>query len=258
MSLSWAHKRQLLFGSIVFVVVAGISSSYIYFTFFNKTPTCFDRKQNGNEQGVDCGGVCTLACTNQVMAEPVKLWSRPFVVAHGVANLVAYMQNPNVGYIGQPASYIFRVYDKDNVLIGVREGSAYIPQAKEFAIFEPGFNTGELEPVRAIFEFTEPIYWLRAKSGKTEFVVNNINTTGVAVSPRVDAKIENKTINRYKNIEVVALVYDSEDNAIAASRTIVDDLPGGAIENVTFTWPEPFTSPEARVEIIPKVPVKIN
>lgn len=256
MSISWAKKRQLAYGTLVSVVILIVGSVYVYFGFFNEDPTCYDRKQNGAEHGIDCGGTCSIACNTEVNPEPVLLWARPFEVAKGVNNLVAYLQNPNVGYVGRSVEYLFRVYDKENVLIGTRISRVTIPPVKNFAIFEQSFSSGERKAAKAFFEFTEPIVWEKFTSLKPELAVGNIVTTSVSTSPQVTAEIENKTINRYRNIEVVAVVYDSAGNAMAASKTMVDDLPGGAVIPLIFTWPEPFTSPESKVEIIPKLPIK--
>jgi len=56
--------------------------------------------------------------------------------------------------------------------------------------------------------------------------------------PRVVATLENRTVNPIQNVEVVAIVYDSNDNAVAASRTFVDILDKNASEDVVFTWPK--------------------
>ncbi len=255
MALTWAKQRQLLYGTIVSLVILGVLGSYIYFTFFNKAPTCFDRKQNGEEQGIDCGGNCVTACRNQVIAEPIVLWARPFVVAHGLTNLVAYLQNPNVNYVGNSVEYLFRVYDKKNVLIGTRVGRVTIPPVKNFAIFEPAFDSGETEPVKAFFEFDEPITWLRFSSFKPEFYISNTALSSENTSPRIDAMIENKTINRYKNVPVVVIVYDKEGNAIASSKTVIDSISGNQSLPLVFTWPQPFSEPYSKIEIIPQLPL---
>ncbi len=255
MALSWAKRRQFLYGTIVSLVILIFGGSYVYFTFFNVTPTCFDNKQNGDEQGLDCGGSCSVACRGQVIAEPILLWSRPFEVAPGLTNLVAYLQNPNVSYVGHPVGYFFRVYDKDNVLIGTRSGTVTIPPVKNFAIFEQGFNSGGRTPVKAFFEFSDPIVWELFRSTKPELAVNDTRTSTESDVTHVDAVLENKTINRYQKIEVVAIIYDALGNAIAASKTVVDDLPGGGSVNLSFTWPQPFSGSVSKVEIIPKLPI---
>ncbi len=228
-----------------------------YFLFFNRQPTCFDGKQNGTETGIDCGGACAQvrACTQDVLPQPIVMWSRPFSVARGLHNLVAYVQNPNVNYTAEPIEYLFRVYDAENVLLGIREGYALVPPTKSFPIFEAAFNAGERQPAKAVFEFTQPAIWRRFETSVPELLVYDERLRNASSSPRIDAMIQNKTINRYRDIEVVAIIYDAADNARAASRTLVDVLPGGESQPLIFTWPEPFDFNVVRIEITPKLPI---
>ena len=252
---SWAAKRQLLYSSIIIIALLLIIGTPSYFYFFNKTATCFDNKQNQDETGVDCGGGCEKACKIDVVALPVTIWSRAFPVTNGIYNLAAYVQNPNVEYVAGPTQYIFRVYDRENVLIGVREGTADIPPTKTFPIFEQGFSADQRIPVTTFFEFTRDVQWKKYQGSKAELEVTDIKTSNLDTAPRIDAVLVNKTINRYAHVEVVALVYDEKGNAMAASRTFIDDLQSTASAPLFFTWPKPFPSTVSKVEIIPKLSI---
>ena len=252
---SWAHQRQLMYGSIVVLFLALVIGVPTYLIFFNNAPTCFDGKMNASESGVDCGGTCDRACASEVLPEPIVSWSRPFSVAGGLHNLIAYVQNPNVSYTAEPISYIFLVYDKDNVLIGTREGYAKIPPTKTFPIFEPAFNAGTREPVKASFEFTAPTVWNRFENAKPELDIIDERVLSVDTSPIIKATLVNRTINKYTNVEVVAIVYNQNGNAFAASKTVVDIVRGNTESPLVFTWPTAFIEPVSKVEIIPKLPI---
>ena len=252
---SWAKQRQLMYGSAVFIFLALVIGTPVYVMFFNKAATCFDGKQNGNETGMDCGGQCIKACANEVSPQPIVIWARPFNVTNGLTNLVAYVQNPNVDYVADPVEYLFRVYDKDNVLIGTRIGKVSVPPSKVFPIFEQAFDAGFSKPVKAYFEFTEPLVWKKFSSSKPEFDVIDKRLINASSSPQLNATLVNKTIDTYRNIEVVALIYDTDGNAIAASRTIVDVLYGNSEAPLIFTWPNGFTANTSKIEIIPKLPL---
>ena len=70
----------------------------------------------------------------------------------------------------------------------------------------------------------------------------------------MDAVITNKTTDVFKNIETIAILYDSDKNAIQVSRTYIPILADNNSKNVTFTWPTGFPKSIATIEIIPKVP----
>jgi hypothetical protein len=82
---SWSQKRQIIYFSIPFFLFL-LVLSFVYFSFFYKPATCFDGVKNGNETGIDCGGSCSLVCTNDAL-KPITLWSKAFAVTDDVYNL---------------------------------------------------------------------------------------------------------------------------------------------------------------------------
>lgn len=256
--MSWNSQRQLIYGSAVLLFLILVIGIPVYNVFFNKAPSCFDNKLNQNETGVDCGGMCERACVLDVVSLPVTVWSRAFLVTEGMYNLVAYVQNPNVEYVAEPTRYIFRVYDKDNVLIGVREGTADVPPTKTFPIFEQGFDTGYREPVSTFFSFIRSVPWKKYQGSLPELEIADERITEASTGVRIDAVLINKTINQYMQIEVVAIVYDAEGNAMASSRTFVEKLEGSASAPLVFTWPKEFPSEVSKIEIIPKLPISLT
>lgn len=253
MTSQWAAKRKLKYGIIVIIaviIIVGVPS----FLFFYKSPTCFDNKKNQNEEGVDCGGVCTRLCPSDISA-PIIMWQRVFLVSPGVYNAVAYIQNPNVLTRVDNVGYVFRLYDKDNALITQKTGRTFLPANQKFAVFEAGIRTGVRVPVRTTFEFTESLSWIQNPANYKDpaVVVENITLTNDSSLPRIDATIRNLSLEKVKTLGVVAVIYDADDNAIAASRTVVENLSAQSRSSVTFTWPAPFPGPAVRKEIILRV-----
>ncbi len=244
-----------MYGSVFSIIVLSIVGIPAYFYFFNKQETCLDNKQNQNETGIDCGGVCARACMQDVIAEPIQLWARAFKVSDGVYNLAAYVQNANVRYVANPAEYVFSVYDKENILIGQRIGKSAVPPVKSFPIFEQSLDIGQREIGKVQFEFTEPLVWNRFESVRPELGISETRIVNASTSPRIDAKLVNNTLTRFDNIEVIAIVYGADDNAIASSRTFVSVLQSQSTVDMVFTWPNAFPEAVTKIDIIPKLPI---
>lgn len=208
------------------------------FILYYKMPTCSDGKKNGAETGVDCGGACDLLCSFEGL-NPIILWSRAFKVTNGVYSAVAYIQNPNINSETE-VSYVFKLYDSNNALISTKANRTFIPKNKVLAIFEQNISVGEKVPVRATFEFTSEMAWRKNSAVQPELVITQKSLVGEETRPRVDAVIENKSIETVEQIEVVAVVYDSLGNAFAASRTFVDKLAKDESARISFTWLQPF------------------
>lgn len=249
--MSWAQKRRLIYSSIILVVflLAVVLPTILH---FYKAPTCFDKKQNQDELGIDCGGSCSLLCSVQYVPLNV-LWSRFSKVSPGVYNVLAYIENPNINAGANNLNYVFKLYDKDGALLKERTGQTFAPANKIMAVFEPELLTGNQVPQRLEFSFTSPAVWLKQDSKETGLSISELVISREESAPRLSAVLTNKTINQIKKIEAVGIIYNTDGNTIAFSRTIIDSLLGKETRNIFFNWPAPFSSPATRSEIILKI-----
>ncbi len=250
--MTWALKRQIFY-VLILVLFFAVLGFLIFYPKINKAPSCADNKQNGNETGIDCGGSCLNACLAEV--DPVSvLWARAFRVIPGRYNALAYLENQNGNAAVSKINYRFRFADKNNVYIGKREGSAYVPLSGRFAIFEPGIDIGNSVPVYTTFEFTQIPQWVtipQEKIDQLKVLVSNINLENEETSPVLSAVIENNSLFSIPKIDVVAILYDADNNAVSASRTYLEMLEGEESREVNFTWPEHFSGKVIAKEIIP-------
>ncbi len=250
--MTWALKRQIFY-VIVLVIFISVFGFLIISPYFQTPPTCTDGTQNGNEVGVDCGGSCLLACVDTLDSIAI-LWSRAFRVVDSRYNAVAYLENHNTTAAINKIKYRFRFADANNIYIGKREGEAFIPPGSKFAIFEPAIDIGNSIPVYTTFEFSEVPVWVQivdVRLKQLNISVSKITLMGEDTSPILSATIKNNSILIIPDVNVVAILYDAKGNAIAASRTYLNQLKMEESKDINFTWPEPFSSPVVTKEIIP-------
>lgn len=253
---SWATKRK-------FIVITGlVILALVFFLIFIKpsleqTPTCFDGIQNGKENGIDCGGSCALFC--DINALPlVSVWSRSFEVIPGRYNAIAIVENQNTDTAIFSISYEFKLYDDNNVFIARRTGKTYILPNNQTAIFAPGISVGDRIPVRTDFAFTQEPLWLQTPKGLGQGLtptVTNIVMKDPFTKPALTATIKNNSRYDLTNFDVVAVLYDSNNNALGASTTFIESLAEGGSYDVFFTWQKPFNEEPVRIEILPQVNV---
>lgn len=252
----WAQKRKSFYFFIFVLFLGGGVILPAYFLLY-RPPTCFDGKQNGGERGIDCGGKCVKLCPSQYL-EPNIIWARAIKVKQNIYSALAYIENPNIDAGADSISYIFRIKDKEGILIYERKGKTSIPPNKFFAVFEDGISTGEKIPAEVFFEFTSNALWRKQDNKESGISVSRKEISNEEKSPRIDATLENKTLQHIFNVEVVAIVYDMDDNALGFSRTFIDRFDKEGTQNITFTWPRPFDGIVARIEIIPRVYTMID
>jgi len=246
----WSVRRRFFYVAI-FVALIVIVTVVILFAN-KKEPSCFDNEQNQDELGVDCGGVCSNVCQNET-TELITLWARAFKVGPGNHGVAALIENPNI-FGAEELVYRFRLYDQDNLLVNERVGSTYVNPDERFIIYESNINTGNRTVMRAFLELENQSAWKRFETElpKPDISVRNKRII-VEPSPRVSATLENKSFFALSDIEVTAVVFAEDQNAIAASKTIVPSLKPDEVKEIFFTWPESFSRKASYVEIFPRV-----
>lgn len=249
MGLTWSGRRKFIYilSSIaLLLVVVGVPG----FFAFKNTPSCFDNKQNQNEQGVDCGGECMKLC--KASLDPLtKNWQRSFKVSDTSYTAAAYLNNRNnAEAFGVP--YTFTLYDSDNQIITTREGKAYIPPApKPIYIIETGIDVGEKVPVHTLFEYKDTFNWLAVRKPQPELIVKNPQRVPSSLGELITATITNPTFNEVKLVRITVIVYDTQGNALAASKSLLSNLKGESEQQVSFTWPAKFTQAVSKIEVTP-------
>ena len=194
-----------------------------------------------------------MACLSQVDKISV-IWARSFRVIAGRYNAVAYLENHNTNTAVNKISYRFRFADANNLYIGKREGSTYVPPSGKFAVFEPGIDIGNSTPVYTTFEFTQTPVWTQVPQDKIDqlkVTVSNITLVNEDTSPVLSASIKNNSLFTIPEVNIIAILYDANHNAVSASRTYLDLLNGEESKDLTFTWPEPLPGNIVAKEIIP-------
>lgn len=253
--MDWATRKKMGCFGMIGIIVAIVAGYFIYVNFIKTTPTCFDGVLNQNERGIDCGGICALVCTADAKVI-VPVWSRVFNTAGDVHSVVAYVENQNITAGVKKINYEFRIYDEKNILAGEPiSGTTFIAPNDKTAIYASPIKTGNRIPKNVFFKFTSTPEWITTEEKYTQpqLSVENIQLTDQQTAPKISANIVNNTLFTYNNIEVVALLYDINGNAINASKTTIDVIAEQSSEIVNFTWPQPLGADVARIEIIPRL-----
>ena len=234
MALSWGERRKFTYIAVVIFIVLLLAWG-AYTTFFSTPPTCFDAKQNGNEQGIDCGGSCSLICQNQAH-QPSVAWARAFLTASSTYTAAAYIQNSNVGAGARSVAYSFQLFDADNQLVVERDGTTDLPPLATIPLVEPNISTGSRTVTHALFAFSNLPIWVKVPQN----AIPPVTVTSQQLSAdgsRLSLMLMNDTIHDVTNITVVGVLFDTNGTAVAASKSLVASLPHKSSQQVVFTWP---------------------
>jgi hypothetical protein len=251
--MSWAGKRQFLIISVVgAVVITAVALTAI--AVFYKAPSCMDNTQNQGEEGIDCGGPCSTLCTASVTA-PQVLFVRELSRLHGRTDVIAYIQNSNAAAAAKGVRFTITLYGPDNIIVAQKDGMADLPPKSTVPVFVPNFYSGEREVARAFLTFdTNSFSWYRYTDDRPVLSAKNIFLSA-GDAPRLTSDIFNPSALNLFRVPVVATIFDANNNAIAASATVLEVIPAMNSAQAIFTWPEALSAPAAKEEIIPLAPL---
>ncbi len=234
MAIGWGAQRKILYFSAV-TIIGGLILLILYFNFFVVAPSCFDGRQNGDETGVDCGGSCTLLCSNQAHA-PSVLWARAFLVASSTYTVAAYVQNTNAGAGAKNVHYTFQLFDAKNSLITEQSGIIDLPPAQVIPIIETGITTGQRTVARTLFSFSDIPVWNKVPA--TALPALSISSENLSADgTRLSATITNNSFENVMNLTAAAVIFNTDNVAVAASKSLMKNLAQKSSQEVVFTWP---------------------
>lgn len=250
--MNWAQRRKLAYlsGVILFFVAVG---AFVYYKATSVTPTCFDGKKNGGESGIDCGGACYQYCPNELNNPKIR-WSKPVIIKPGLSHAIAYIEHSYPTAASRNMKYSFKIYDDKNTLITERFGNTFLGPMGRTAIVETLIETGNLTPAVARLSFLPNLPWEKIPIEFSEVIIKSEKTLlePFLGGTRLTATIENEARITFQDLDVVAILYDRDDNAITVSKSVLKLLPGLESRTIYFTWPENLVEKVSRVEVLPR------
>lgn len=236
MDLNWRSQRQIIIFTTYFLIVA-IPVAIFAFFMLHKSPTCFDKIQNADEEGIDCNGSCQLKCSGTYRDIKVN-FARGMKVSDDVYNVFALVENYNTNVRFPNLPYIIKFYSTEGKLLGSASGSlAVLPQSKA-AIYLPNLKLTQA-PKTIDLSFSE---YKAFTMYDTESIPKNVSVDnwqaqrGANNSLQVVGELKNPNNREVKNVSVYAMLFDDTDTVYAVSRTKVYSVIGREKVAVAFTW----------------------
>jgi hypothetical protein len=139
-----------------------------------------------------------------------------------------------VGAAARNVAYSFQLFDDKNVLVTERVGVINIPPVQTVPFIDPNINVGNRVVARALFAFSAEPVWQRVETPSSLRVGNQFLASDAS---RLSATIANDSIADVEKLTVVAVLFDRQGTARAASRSVLPRIPRKGSQEVVFTWP---------------------
>lgn len=242
--LPWRARRQILYFSLFALVIIAIITGIVWYVW--PEATCFDNRKNNEEEGIDCGGLCT-PCLGEIKDLSVS-WVSFLKSRESFYDVAALIENSNLFGAISSLGYTFKLYDANNILIAVRQGKTFINPNEKRIIFESDLSTGPRIPSWANIEFDQQKNWKYIEKEKSFLSIVRKDFVNLPF-PRLTAEIKNDSLFDVKDVFVAGVLYDGSGNAIGVSSTKIDSIKPESSQFANFTWPRPFDRGPATIEV---------
>ncbi len=242
--------KQLIY-SLLYLTIIGLIVFGLY-NVFKVEPTCFDGILNQGEEDVDCGQVCGTICLSSL--EPINVTSNNLVAVSGMDyDFLAKVTNPNTTHGSGDVDYQADFKNSAGMVIDSRRGSFDIlPGQTRFILISPvrlqqQAVSAELKIVNVewqqLTDFSPGD--IRLVDRRKEFIKLE-DQTGYA---RVDGVLFNNSDFDFDLVEVVVLLYGSQNQVIATGSTRIRTFLSRTENFFQVNWFTPFEGEVSRIEV---------
>ncbi len=250
LTLTRDTKRLTIIVIYIFLFLGLSTGGYF---LFRAAPTCMDGKQNQDETGIDCGGVCAIVCMEAALGESLVIREvTALPVENGAYDVVARIYNPNNAIGAESFTYTIRLFDGSGNEVGsATEKSWILPQeTKTLLAFALEAST---KPTKATLEIKD-VEWKRLTDydGRPKLGVYSKRYEpgkqagewgGVALG-----LVTNESGYDFRLVTIKVILRDKDGEPLAINQTNRQTFLVGQQHEFRLTWPAPFSGEVATVE----------
>lgn len=255
MEIETAERKKYIIISVYATLLLLIILS-LYFAF-KPEETCTDGKQNQNERGVDCGGVCQKEC-DTIIAQDLKI-GKIGVVFSGISgkyDFYAKVTNPNAVFGDKNFAYEINLKDEAGSVIATKKGSSFILPGEEKYVVETNIDAPSVPFSQEFKIFSSD--WIRFEDYYEKPDIQIINKNYSEISDGIgfanaQGLLRNRSPFDFGSIKIQIALKDSADNVIALNSTEMKTIKAGEDRDFKISWPSSFpgtvSTMEAQAEV---------
>ncbi len=250
LTLTRDTKRLTIIVIYIFLLLGLAIGGYF---LWRPEPTCFDAKQNQNETGIDCGGVCALACVQIAVGESLVIREvTALPVENGTYDAVARIYNPNNAVGAESFTYTIRLFDGSGNEVGsATEKSWILPQeTKTLLSFALDVSA---KPTKATLEIKDVVWrQLTDYDGRPKLGVYSKRYEAGQQPGEwggvVLGLVTNESGYDFRLVTIKVILRGKDGEPLAINQTNRQTFLVGQQHEFRLTWPAPFPGDVAMVE----------
>ncbi|MGB3073380.1 MAG: hypothetical protein WBB68_03945 [Candidatus Moraniibacteriota bacterium] len=249
--LTFTRDTKRLTIVVVYLLILLLMGAGIFFIFKPKA-TCFDSVQNQDEQGVDCGGICTNACVARIVGNDLLVREITFIPTdRGRYDVIARVFNPNNDIGASSFQYSLLLRDAAGKEVGRVQGTSFIlPQETKTLL---AFNLEPAQvPTKAVVELSD-FQWARLREHRAKPALNiygkrYVEHPNEAAFGAVMGTLVNESTYDLRKIQIKVVLRDAAGTPLAANQTEMQTVNVGREMDIILPFPQSFAGTVAQVD----------
>ncbi len=221
--------KQIIYGAFYLILWGGAIAA-IYFFFIKPAPSCFDGKQNQNEEGIDCGGPPVGGCSNVCLPPGLKapqVIDRVMVIHPTPERLtiLGRISNPNQDYGIKSLTYEFLLYNLAGQVVQSFPGESFLYAGEIKYIILPNISY-PAESFSKIDLKISSYDWVPKKEfpGPPKIDISALETRDSGSGLVVEGRITNNDTVSFNKIVIVAILRGKLGQTAGVSQTEIDSI----------------------------------
>jgi hypothetical protein len=243
------HKRLIIL--LIYLAIFSLLGWLIY-SWLKTAPTCFDGKQNQNEEGLDCGGVCQKQCEKVFKTQDLIVKEKAFVEGgQGKYDVMARISNPNNELGGGEFSYDFKLEDSSGSILAERKGKSFILPVESKYIIETGLDTASApQNIKVTVGDTKWVEFVGYENPELNIYNKRYDliSSGVGYS-EAKGLLRNESAFDFDSIKINVVLRDETGKPVAFNSTEMNTINSGEQRDFRLLWPVNFPGSVQGVEM---------
>lgn len=244
-------KKRIVIMAVYAAIIIGVV--FLIYQWQKPASNCFDGKQNQNEEGLDCGGLCAKKCP--VVAKENLIVRQTGFVESGIAgsyDIYAKVANPNSAVGSDKFSYKFSVKNLAGEVMAEPAGTGFVLPADEKYIIETNVAAKDI-PASVELDISDP-QWVEANDAyekpELKVVSKNYNeiTSGVGFS-EATGLLKNESPFSFNSIDLRIILENEEGKIMALNSTQMNTVNAGENRDFRVSWPSRFSGAVSQMDV---------
>ncbi len=233
--MSKTFAKQIFYGILYLTILALLAWGF-YLIALKSPPTCSDGVQNGNETGVDCGGLC-VACEIKKL-KPLSLSPATLFGFDRVYSVGAELRNPNMSFGAEDFSYEVNFYDEAGKILKTIKNKSFVYAGETKDIIEVGIKITEGIPVKGEIKIDAPgIIWEKTQDFfQPKITLNKVNFINEKTQVSLSGSLKNSNNFVVSRIILSAFLVDKLGVKVGVSKTELKNLDPFIVENFKISF----------------------